>query len=156
MTSSLIWPAEAEEIRKRVPESAWQMLKEFDERAAAYRSVNRPTVREKKLWVRRQKKRRSVVSTYLEVIFTVPEDWGEKMNGFSFQYHEPFHIPSGGVIHFEDEVHWSLRREKATLREQTRDSILFPRTTTLIDLARPTDSPFSPAVRRSPDQTGYL
>ena len=106
LTSAADLTAEAEEIRKRVPDSAWQMLKEFDERAAAYRSGNASyTVREKEIPVETTTETLSGLDLP-RVALPDTEDWGEKMEWIRSE-NVPGTFPfTAGVFPFkrEDEI----------------------------------------------------
>ena len=115
------------------------MLKEFDERAAAYRSGNASyTVRERKFQSRRPLKP-SVVSTYLVLPFLIQRIGAKRWNGFVLKMSLGHFHSLRGYSHSSAKMksHCECSQEKAALREQTRDSISFPKANHSIDLARP-------------------
>ena len=97
LTSAADLTAEAEEIRKRVPESAWQMLKEFDERAAAYRSGNASTQSERRKFQSRRPLKPSVVSTFLVLPFLIQRIGAKRWNGFALECSRSISIHCGGI-----------------------------------------------------------
>ncbi|MEC9393163.1 MAG: cobalamin-dependent protein, partial [Candidatus Thermoplasmatota archaeon] len=106
LTSAADLTAEAEEIRKRVPEAAWEMLKEFDERAEAYHSGNASyTVRGKEIPVETTTETLSGLDLP-RVALPDTEDWGEKMEWIRSE-NVPGAFPfTAGVFPFkrEDEI----------------------------------------------------
>lgn len=106
LTSADDLTAEAEEIRKRVPDSAWEMLKEFDERANAYRSGNASyTVRGKEIPVETTTETLSGLDLP-RVALPDTDDWGEKMEWIRSE-NVPGAFPfTAGVFPFkrEDEI----------------------------------------------------
>ena len=106
LTSAADLTAEAEEIRKRVPDSAWQMLKEFDERAAAYRSGNASyTVRDKEIPVETTTETLSGLDLP-RVALPATDDRGDKMQWIRSE-NVPGAFPfTAGVFPFkrEDEI----------------------------------------------------
>ena len=106
LTSADDLTAEAEEIRKRVPDSAWEMLKEFDERANAYRSGNASyTVRGKEIPVETTTETLSGLDLP-RVALPDTDDWGEKLEWIRSE-NVPGAFPfTAGVFPFkrEDEI----------------------------------------------------
>jgi len=106
VTSADDLTAEAEEIRKQVPDSAWEMLEEFDERAEAYRSGNASyTVRGKEIPVETTTETLSGLDLP-RVALPDTDDWGEKMEWIRSE-NVPGAFPfTAGVFPFkrEDEI----------------------------------------------------
>ena len=109
LTSAADLTAEAEEIRKRVPESAWEILSEFDERAQAYRSGQASyTVRGKEIPVETTTETLSGLDMP-RVALPDTQDWGEKMEWIRSE-NVPGAFPfTAGVFPFKREDETPIR-----------------------------------------------
>ncbi len=106
LTSAADLTAEAEEVRARIPEAAWAMLKEFDARASDYRSGKASyTVRGKDIPVDTTTETLSGLDLP-RVALPETDDWGQKMKWIRSE-NVPGVFPfTGGVFPFkrEDEL----------------------------------------------------
>ncbi len=106
LTSAADLTAEAEEVRNRIPEAAWQMLDEFNVRAEAYRSGKASyTVRGKDIPVETTSETLSGLELPRVALPDV-EDWGERISWIRSE-NVPGVFPfTGGVFPFkrEDEI----------------------------------------------------
>jgi methylmalonyl-CoA mutase len=106
LTSAADLTAEAEEVRSRIPETAWQMLDEFNVRAEAYRSGKASyTVRGKDIPVETTTETLSGLELP-RVALPDTEDWGERISWIRSE-NVPGVFPfTGGVFPFkrEDEI----------------------------------------------------